>query len=206
MISPMVDHQVYDLLFGQTCCEAKIGEGQVITGLRLVFEVLALAEPSLLEARISGHESIEKVVWHGRVRVNGKWTIGDLLPSRRDVLLLFGMRHALVFEEFHEVAWIVTAVSLTVDLASPIRAPTPSGGSAANWPKVRMPHNSNSSPISAGQPSRWSESGDNTSASLPGGMTVIPQMPRAAWTAASGLAAIPMFAGIPIRRWIPFAI
>ena len=114
--SPVVNHQVYDLLVGQTRFDAKIGEGHVITGLGLVFEVLALAQPSLLEARVGGQVSIEKFLRHGRIRVNGKWLVGDLLlPSLRDALLLFGVGHAVGFEEFRHVAGIVPAVGLALD-------------------------------------------------------------------------------------------
>src|ERR1017187_2357137 len=85
-------------------------------GLGLVFEVLALAQPSLLEARVGGQVSIEKILRHGRIRVNGQWLVGDLLlPSLRDVVLLFGVGHAVGFEEFHEVARIVASVGLALD-------------------------------------------------------------------------------------------
>src|ERR1035441_4871695 len=59
--------------------------------------------------------SIEKILRHGRIRVNGQWLVGDLLlPSLRDALLLFGVGHAVGFEEFHEVARIVASVGLAL--------------------------------------------------------------------------------------------
>ncbi len=112
----MVDHQIHDLLFGQTCFEAKVGEGQVVTGLRLIFEVLALALPGLLEALVGGHVPIEEIVGHGRVRVDGQRLVGKLLfPGLAGTFLLFGVRYSVVIEEFREVARIVTAVVLGVD-------------------------------------------------------------------------------------------
>ncbi|HTU48833.1 MAG TPA: hypothetical protein VMF91_27465 [Bryobacteraceae bacterium] len=54
MNSPVLDYQVNDLLFGQPCFYAKVGDRQVVPGLGLILEVLALAQPSLLEAQVAG--------------------------------------------------------------------------------------------------------------------------------------------------------
>lgn len=93
----------------------KIGERQIITGLGLVLEVLTLAQPSLLEARVR-HVLIEKIIRHGGVRVNGQRLIGRLLfPSPAGTFLFFRFRYSLALKEFHKVARIVPAPGLGVD-------------------------------------------------------------------------------------------
>jgi hypothetical protein len=41
--SPVVDDQLHDLLFRQAGFESKIRQSHVITGLRLILQILALA-------------------------------------------------------------------------------------------------------------------------------------------------------------------
>jgi hypothetical protein len=91
MDSPVVSDEVHDLLCGHAHRSPKVRERKVITGLRLVREVLALAKPRLLKSGIFRNAPVQEVVRYGGTRVDNQWLVRELLfPFLSRLFLRFG--------------------------------------------------------------------------------------------------------------------
>ena len=112
----VVDDQVNDLLLGQTGLGTKSRQRHVIPALALVLQVVSLAQPGVLEPKVSGQPAVEHFLGDARVDVDDQRLVREPLgPLARRLLLRFWIGDRYVVKVILEIREVVSPVRRRVE-------------------------------------------------------------------------------------------
>jgi DNA modification methylase len=88
----VVDDQVNNLLLGQTCLSAKSRQRHIVPALALILQVVSLAQPGVLEPKVSCQPVVERLLGNARVDIDDQRLVREPLgPLARRLFLRFGI-------------------------------------------------------------------------------------------------------------------